>query len=660
MAQHHATQAADPHSDTAAAPVPGRTARILNWRPGRLARVFIVLLLVLPITAGTVYVWALWDPSTKLREVPLAVVNNDAGVTRDGEQKNYGQEVADTLLNTDYLHFTQVDSAEADSGLLRGRYLFTVTIPEDFSEDTVTVIDPEPQQPSVTVSYNDYNGTNATILTSSLVAQIQSGVASALAENYASQVLDGLNQLGDGLRAASDGSIQLDDGAGQLKDGTEQAVDGVAQLDDGAAQLDDGAGQLKDGAVQLDDGMTQLLDGTDQLADGAGQIDEGVGQLTGLILPLVDTAGQLATAVRPVVGQLRSVGLTAEADELETSLSKLDAQSSDSTAGQLRRLKEGTAELYRQLSDPNAAYRSGILQLKDGTGQLRDGSLQLDDGAGQLKDGTAQLRDGLVSGSEQAPTVENVTLSAQQIAVPVAFESDFNHPVQTVVDAKDPTVKTMADGVSMLTIMVIGYMVMALITILAPYLVGKNTRHTRALGPVLKGFAALTATNAAALGVLALVSAPAGWAPQNLPLALLSLLLIAASGAAIFQFLRVLFGRVIGTVFSLGVYALGMFTFDGVWPLDTLPSFFAWFHPLHPMTYARYAFVRSTDNIIDTTFWVSIAALLGFTVVALLGSTLVRWLRVSGSVTEISELLEDRRRAEASGGGRAAAGLGPA
>lgn len=671
----------DDHASHAVSPPERRSlaGRLLDWRPGAVARVLIVLLLVLPIMVATVYMWSMWDPSKKLRDVPLAIVNEDAGVLKDGKQENYGQEVADSLLGTDYLNFRQVSKQEASKGLLTGDYLFTVTIPETFSKNTITVIDPVPQRPGVVVSYNDYNGTNATMLTSGLVPQIQAGVAAALSENYAKQVLDGLNQLGDGIRAAEDGARQLDDGAGQLKDGTTQAKDGVSQLRDGAIQLDDGAaelkdgtGQLRDGAGQLNDGANQLVDGTGQLADGAGQIDDGVGQLTGALLPLLDSASQLANAVRPVVGQLRAVGLNAEADRLESSIAKLDANNPESTANQLRRLKDGTAEMHRQLSDPNAPYLNGVLRLRDGTVQLNDGAVQLDDGAGRLKDGTGQLRDGmeqlwdgtlqlddgvarlkdgtgqlhggLADGAARAPSVKNIPMSAQQIAVPVAFDDDFHHPVQTTVSVEDPTVKELSGGVSMLMVLVMGWMVMAIVAILAPYLIGRRTRHTRALGPVLKGFTAISAANLVVLLLMSLVSDLSGWSPVSVGHTALAVVMMALSGAAVYQFFRILLGRVIGTVSSLAFYALGVFSFGGVWPLDTMPGFLTWMHRLHPMTYARYAFIRGTDGIIDSAYWTGILGMLIITVVTLILSVFVRLARVKGQAEELQELVEHRER----------------
>ena len=113
---------------------------MLDWRPkSTIPRILVVLTLVLPLAGAATFMWAMWDPSKYLRDVSLAVVNEDEGVERDGEYINYGNQVVEGLLETEYLNFSEVDKEQGDKGLTRGDYLFVVTIPKDFSDDAVTI-----------------------------------------------------------------------------------------------------------------------------------------------------------------------------------------------------------------------------------------------------------------------------------------------------------------------------------------------------------------------------------------------------------------------------------------------------------------------------------------------------------------------------------------
>ncbi|GAB3087069.1 YhgE/Pip domain-containing protein [Corynebacterium aquatimens] len=651
----------------------GPIAKALNWRPlSPFARTLIVLLLVLPLLFTGIYMWSMWDPTGSVPNTRLAIVNEDKGVDQGEGEENFGKNVVEGLTSRDYLNVTEVDAKQASDGLLKGKYLFTITIPEDFSKNVVTVIDEDPAQAKILFDFNDYNGTNGAILTSGLVPQIQNEVAVEVTKTYAEQVLGGLNELGDGIKQAADGSKQLDDGVGQLQEGAGQAVDGINQLDDGAGELNDGTGQLQDGVIRLSDGAGQLDDGagqlangllelsggTDQLADGARQIDEGVGQLTGMLIPILQNVQGAVGQLQPVIDLLRTVGMHAEADKVAGIVGQLDPANPENIVSDLQRLKAGTAELHANLADPNMPYRNGLNQLidgsqqlkagtgelragtgelsdgafqlhdgttrlKEGTGQLREGGVQLTDGIGQLKDGSNQLATALGEGAKRAPTVQRMDESTTQMAVPIVFEEANLHPTQEVVDPENPTVQELSSGFSMLGLIVISFLLMAVVNMLLPHAVGRRDHSRTAFGPVIKAWAPAFGINLALVALIAFISASVGWRPDNWPAMILVLLLNVAMGTSVYQFFRITFGRLVGSVFNLAFYIYGLVVANAVWPLSTLPAPLAAANPLHPISHARNAFVRATDGIWDHTFWIAIAVLVATTALALIGSTLV-------------------------------------
>ena len=689
--------------------------RMLDWRPNStIPRILVVLTLVLPLAGAATFMWAMWDPSKYLREVSLAVVNEDAGVERDGKEINYGDQVVKGLLETDYLNFSEVDEKQGEDGLTRGDYLFVVTIPKEFSSDAVTVISDNPRQPNIHFAKNDFYGTNGAVITNSLIPQVQNSVANAISKKYADQVIAGLDRMGQGLHQAADGAGRLDDGATQLKDGGARAVDGINRLNNGASDLQDGAGRLhqgttdlkagttrlqngvaelsngaarlQDGSMRLANGTDSLVSGTDQLADGARQIDAGVNQLTGMLLPMLEQVQGAMPDMQPAIDLLRSVGAHAEAEKLAGIVNRLDPANQQNMVAQLHKLRDGTGQLYYNLADPNAPYRAGVLKLQDGAhqlndgigqlnggvGRLADGASQLDngasrlnkgtgdltDGVGRLKDGTTQLADGggqlmdgmqrlkdgtselstkLADGAAKAPNIAKPEDSAQNIAVPINFTSSNVHPVQTVVDESDPTVKNVTAGAAILIVVVFGFLAMALLSMLLPHIVGKRANSYTVLGPVLRALGLISLVNMAVVGFFAGFSAALGWQPANWAATIGILALTAVTGSAVFQFLRILFGRMYGGVFSLGLFALGLFVFGGIWPLDTTPGPLRMLHNFHPMSYARDAFIRATDGLYDATFWGGIGGLLVFALVSTGLSLVIYASRRRGAATELDE-----------------------
>ena len=678
--------------------------RVLDWRPrSTLSRVLIVFLLVAPIIVAGTMMWAMWDPSKYMRNIDLAVVNEDVGVDKQGTFTNYGDQVVEGLLETDYLNFAEVDQAQGEEGLLKGQYLMVVTIPKNFSEQAVTIISDSPVKPEIHFATNDYYGTNGSVISASLIPQVQTSVENAISKKYADQVIEGLGKLSEGLNTAAEGAGRLDEGAGALQDGGGRAVEGIAKLDSGASELNTGTGQLVDGttrlnegvgklsagATQLDDGATQLADGSDKLlagtgrlAEGAGQIDGGVNQLTGMLIPVIKQAQAVAPALLQLVDVLRNLGMTEQAEQLYSLVSKLDPAASGNMVAQLEKLSAGTGELYYNLSDPNSEYlggmqtlndgthrlatgtkdlRSGVGELSTGAAQLHDGATRLHEGTGTLKDGTSQLsaggvdlKDGmdqlksgsnelatkLADGAAKAPTVPKPDASAQNMAVPINFTESNVHPVQTVVNPLDPTRKDITGGVSMLLVLVFGFLVMLLVAMTLPYYLGR--RNGTAASPVrgiLAAFGVVTGLNFLVLAFMAIMSATLGWRPESWPMIVLVIAAIAAVGAATYQFFLVTFGRKIGAVFSVGAFALGVMVFGGVWPVAAIPRPLSMLHPFHPMTYAKNAFTRATDGIHDGTFVAGIAVLLIVTVLALVASCLVFRARHHGTARILDEHL---------------------
>lgn len=669
-----------------------------------LARVAIVLLLVLPVLGAAVYMWAMWDPKTYLRDIPLAVVTEDTGVGEGKAFSNYGNQIADGMTELNYLNFTKMSREEAQSKLERGELMMVVSIPSDFSTKAATIIDDNPVRPTINFELNDHYGTQNAFIVGSLIPELQASVSQAVTNEYATEVIAGLNDLSTGLGDAADGARQLDDGASQLQDGGAQAIDGISQLKDGSTQLRDGTGQLlggtgdlkagttqlRDGAHQLSNGMDELRSGTGQLADGAGQINDGVKELTDMLIPLLSGVQGSVGNLRPAVDALRAAGLTSEANELAGLIKDMDPANPENLVTQLGKLRDGTAELYYNLSDPNAPYLSGVLQLQDGAHQLRDGTVELDNGAAQLndgarqlndgtiqlddgmgelstgagelkngmdqlKDGTNQLSTGLADGVRQAPTITKPDISATNMATPIDFTQSNLNPVQTSTSQEDPTAVKLTGGVSILLWILFAFLLMAIASMILPAYISKRTAastspdstpaevaegsangtaestaaatRSKAVKAALSGFVLMAVVSIAIVGLMALAGTLFGWSPASWGAAVLLIVLVGCAGAALFHMLQTAFGRVPGSAAAVGVYVLGLLASGAIWPPDATPGPLKLLHVINPMSYARDAFIRMSIGIHDGLFTSGIVGLIILTVVFLAITVVLTQLR---------------------------------
>ncbi|MGW5225124.1 YhgE/Pip domain-containing protein [Nocardia niigatensis] len=615
-----------------------RIGGLVRHAPGgsALARVAIVLLLVVPTLISAVYMWIMWDPELYLRHIPVAVASDDTGGVSDGKAQNMGTEILDNLVSSGELQFHRVSSAEAVRGLRESRYAFSVVIPADFTRNVLSVTDPAPQHARIMVWYNDFNGTLGPAVANSVVTEAQNQIAATIGRGYAGQILVGVNSLGSGLGDASKGATQLAQGTAQLADGSGRLADGLDQAATGAAQLAAGTGQLHTGAVQLADGANQLVTGTDQLGSGARQIRDGVDQVVTPLLDALQPAGRLAGQLDPLLDQLSRNPDPAVADavtQLKNLIGQVRPGDPDSLVGQLTQLRDGTKELARQLTDPNADYRSGVLALADGSAQLRDGTVQLGSGAtdlsaglnqlvaggrdlragvAQLGDGATQLDNGLRDGAAAAPHIADPDASADIIAQPVTMDIRNQEPSQLVRDG-DRSHKDIARGAGPVLVVMGAFLAAIILWMLVRPLRGTargRSSWRRAAAPVLRGAAVGAVCVLGVAALTAVYGSSLGWSPQQWPVMIAVIALVALVAAVTAQLFVVLFGRVAGSIAAFSFYMFQTFAFGGVFPAGTTPLLFRPFKDIAPMTFARRAIIRADIALYDRMFWTSVTVLL--------------------------------------------------
>ena len=74
----------------------------------------------IPIIVGVfalLYVNTFIDPFERMKSVPIAVISEDAGAYVDGEYKNYGDELVDSICENDSAKWTVEDASLIDDGL---------------------------------------------------------------------------------------------------------------------------------------------------------------------------------------------------------------------------------------------------------------------------------------------------------------------------------------------------------------------------------------------------------------------------------------------------------------------------------------------------------------------------------------------------------------
>ena len=319
-----------------------------RFRRGIVPKLAIVALILIPLLYGALYLWAFWDPTGRMDQLPVALVNADQPVAVDGEELAAGSQVTEELTKSGDLGWQVTDEQDAEQGVRDGRYYFAVTIPADFSERISSAAGDDPQNAEIYVTYNDANSFLASTLGRSAMTQVQGAVREKISDSAIDRVLVGLGSARDGFAQASDGAVKLGDGLDEAADGASTLAAGADDAADGSKSLADGASALNTGATKLSQGATTLTGGAADLADGASSVDGGAAKM---------------------------------------------ASSMTTLSGGASKVKSGTQTLAKGTS----ALADGAAQTADGAAQLATGSKDLATGAADLKSGAAATQQGAES-----------------------------------------------------------------------------------------------------------------------------------------------------------------------------------------------------------------------------------------------------------------------
>lgn len=410
-------------------------------------------LLLVPLVVVGVFLWGLWDPTSRLSDVRAAVVNLDEPVTVDGQMTPLGRVLAAELIGTtdqESFEWVLTDRADAEEGLATGAYVTVVTIPENFSASATSLAEgPETaQQAHISVETSE----RARLLDAALSAAVTQTAARVLNEQlgtaFVGNVFVGMQALGGGIVEAAEGADLLADGLGELGGGIDGLQGGLAELHSGLGELHGGLGELHSGTGQLSAGVNDLAAGAGQFAEGLGAyangvdelaagshaaaagshtLAEGVAQYTGTVNRVLEPLHEQLEQVVPDLIELRerieASELPIEPETRERVLEAFDmviaapeglgqlidggndlasgAQQSahglDELAAGVSSLGTGAHELAvgaRDLAQGTSLLAAEVPALLDGVAQLSGGAGQLTDGAAQLAEGAGQLSEG--------------------------------------------------------------------------------------------------------------------------------------------------------------------------------------------------------------------------------------------------------------------------
>ena len=233
-----------------------------------------------------------WDPygPDSTGNIKVAVASQDQGSELLGLQLNIGSLVLDGLKSNDQMGWVFVDDQDAAlEGVYAGDYYAALIVPEDFTNDFVSLLDGALEHPQIQYYENEKKNAIAPKITSKAKTAVQEEINSTIVEKVA-----------DALTTASSVFHALGLDSQDIADGL------VEKLQDGRTQL----GQLRDILLSLD---TVMDNADDLLAAASVTVDD----VNGVLVNAADTVDS--------IGGMVSTGTDIADDASDDTLSVLNA-----------------------------------------------------------------------------------------------------------------------------------------------------------------------------------------------------------------------------------------------------------------------------------------------------------------------------------------------
>lgn len=558
----------------------------------------ITVLLLIPFLYSFFFLKAFWDPYSRIKDIPVGIVNLDKG--------DKGSKILKTLESKNVMKMV-VFSNEKDavSKLYRRKVYAVIIIPDDFTGNLEKVGTSERKEPVIRFLTNKKSNFITSQIYDRAMIEVQKNIENevssqaitVLSDTIQSSV-DKVKVIRDGFHTMNDGTNKLNEGAVKLDDGAKKLHDGVVTLENGYREFNIGIhtyafnmDKLSTGYETFDSGVKQYVAGVDKAADGLNQISAGVITLGDKIAVL-----KYNNDFKKLYNGAKTVQEQKVAEKLKEGGVKISEGSG--------KVKTSIGSIPATIPDKPETLSEGIYKLANASNQVEDGIAKLADGSNQLKTGTTELAKGtniLNTGVNLAARkfdseiktneekADELTGFGKFMKEPVTLQTDNINNVSNYGIAFAPYFISLSLWVGALVLLIVlFYDARDRFHVFSRNYYDKNYQLLAYLGLIM--------IQATLFSVLMYTS-------FKLPLTndflfISSIFLISASFFMMIYFLMIAFDD-LGKLVAIVLLIVQLCASGGTFPIETTPVFFKKVYPLMPM---RYSIGLIEESIIDIEF----------------------------------------------------------
>lgn len=225
---------------------------VSNW----VALVIIIGLMILPSLYAWFNIRASWDPYGNTGGIKVAIVNNDKGGSLQDKFISIGDELVNKLKDNTNLGWEFVSEEEGSTGVERGIYYATIIIPEEFTEETLSIVNRPIKRPTLIYKVNEKSNAIAPKITDKGITTIKSQVDSNIIETVDGLIFKVLNEMGVSIEGSKDKILKLINGVIELNNKVPEIENIINEIYNGSSKAEDLIARAKENLPLLQDTLT--------------------------------------------------------------------------------------------------------------------------------------------------------------------------------------------------------------------------------------------------------------------------------------------------------------------------------------------------------------------------------------------------------------------
>lgn len=356
-------------------------------------------LCALPALYAWFNIYANWDPYANTGNIRIAVASLDKGWTnKDGEELNMGQNVIDSLKESDSIGWVFLDTEkEALDGVYSGDYYAAVVIDEDFTYSMYNAIADNFTNPKITYYENQKKNAVASKITDTAVSTLQTSINEQFIKAVTETVFQTTNGISDELSDtdAVNTFIQKIDAVNENLKGYSSMIDsfmaGNATIGDvtndadnslsqGQSLIGDGIGKLEEGQKGLDSTQTSFQNFSTNITNSMNQIQNSINTISSQI-----SQAQLEQNAETLTNDLKDIMDNAKAlsDEIQSMQKQLQDTQKEQTEEKVQDVLKQLEELKNKA---DGLQQSGSLDMESIKESIEQQKKDLEDKVNNLND----------------------------------------------------------------------------------------------------------------------------------------------------------------------------------------------------------------------------------------------------------------------------------